>query len=513
LAVIIDSETYSALKTEISQYAKDVKKDSGYKVQVKTFSKDEGIETIKEYLKNLYFTENLKIAVLVGEVPTADYYPGTTSMVSVPSDSYYYDVYGKCPKIEKIPCQNSQCPVVNDIVAFDARNNFCDPKVIPFVLSRITPPVKGQEGIQLLKNYFNNNHDFRTGKFSFNQKALLYLPLFNDAENPQYPLGSLEENLQMLLGFKQLKTFDKKDLFFADWNNTTENPRPKANFLAELSKYYQYVYIGAHGSPDYHDFDITSASLKNPNAFYLDFYSCNVGKFTNDNYIAGNYLLNGKSMFVNAASDTLFSPIGILNSYELFLLKQGKPISDILETAIDPNYIIQHFGDPTLKSPQGEFQKNSLAEICLKQNEIDFGEIKVCKNITNYKDCEDSSGVKDINFSFSNSGTEDLAFMADVKPIYSLDTIKNSNPMQGYDLPYRISFDVGETGGVPSGGGGTTSIAAMQNPYLVKQGETKTIGIKIIGLVAGTYTGKIIIYNNDPKNPMFEVPFKVTITE
>jgi len=500
LAVVIDSETYNSLKTEISQYEKDVENDSNYKVVIKDFPINENIELIKSYLKNLYLKDNLRIVVLIGEVPTAMYFPGSVSSTAIPTDSYYYDIYDKCP-------YNKQ----NE--AFEARDKFCDPITIPFVVSRITPPVKGQEGIRLLKNYFNNNHAFRTGEIKFNQMALIYAPLLNDLPEPKYALESMRENMQTLLAIKTLKIYNDNELFFAEWKNTSENLEPNTQFLTELSGNYQYVHVEAHGDPTFHDFDIDKNSLKKPNAFYTEFTSCNVGKFTTKDYIAGYYLLKGKSMFVNASSDYFFGPVGSVNSIKLFLLKQGQPISKIIEDSVFPSYIIQNFGDPTLKMPQGELQKNSTAKIQFKTNNINFGQIKVCKKIED-SECKDLSAIKTMEFNFSNTGAENLGFFIQSKPDYSLDTIKNSHPLPGYLEPYRINFNIGQGGkgiGINDSVGQGTKVTNETN--VIKPNETKNVKISLWGIAMGNYTGKILIYSNDPQKPIIEIPFNVEVIE
>lgn len=496
LAVIIDSETYNSLKTEVSQYQKDVENDSNYKVVIKDFPVNESINTIKSYLKNLYFKGNLKIVVLIGEIPTAMYFPGSVSPTAIPTDSYYYDVYDKCPYNK----QNED---------FEARDKFCDPITIPFVISRITAPAKGQEDIQLLRNYFNNNHAFRTGQIKFTQKALIYSPLLNDLSEPKYALESMRGNLQTLLNIKTLKVYNNDELFFADWKDTIENQEPNVQFLTELSKNYQYVHVEAHGDPIFHDFGINKDSLKEPNAFYTDFTSCNVGKFTTKDYIAGYYLLKGKSMFVNASSDYFFGPVGSINSIKLFLLKQGQPLSKIIEDGLSPSYIIQNFGDPTLKMPQGELQKNSKAKIQFEMNNIDFGQIKACKKISN-SNCEESLKTKTVEFNFSNTGAENLGFFIQSKIDYSLDAIKNSYSLPGRSEPYIINFDVGQRKNETNDGVVQTGV---NDPYEIKPNETKNVKMSLWGITAGNYTGRILIYSNDPQKPIIEIPFNVKIAD
>lgn len=480
LAVIIDAQTYNAAAIEVDQFIKDLKKDTNFNVDLKVVPPDTEKETIKNYLKGLYFDSNLQITIFIGEIPTAEYFPGTVSQEKIPTDSYYYDVYDRCPFNE----QNQ---------AFESRNNFCNPIILPFIISRITAPFKGSEGTQLIKGYLNNNHAFRNGIVSFDQKALIYPQTINDiagSENKADTMENMLGNFMRFFAIDSLPIYEKEELIVADWESTESNPAPNEKFLEELSKNHQYIFIDAHGYPEGHLYNVNKDTIKNPNAFYADFYSCNVGKYTHENYVAGHYLTRGKTMFVKASSDFLFKPIGLVESQKLFLLKQGLPILDTIKVQ-EPSFIVQFFGDPTLRMPQGIKQKNSKAKINLDRNEIDFGEVNVCNNILNYRDCEDSSGISKVTFTILNKGQDDLGFFLESIPDFSFELIENSRPQNAYNKPYQITFD---------------NVA-----YNIKPNQKNSFTVNMLGIVKGSYSGKILIYNNDPKIPLIKIPYRVKV--
>ena len=468
-------------REEIDLFVKDIQKTSNFEITLKTFPTGTNKETIKDYLKKLYFDSNLSLVIFIGEIPTAEYFPGSASQTKVPTDSYYYDVYDKCSFSEQQQ-------------AFDSRNKFCDPITLPFIISRITPPLRGADGIQLIKNYLNKNHAFRSGTILFDQKALLYPQTINDVatENRSATLENAIDNFRRFFAINTLPIYEESELIVADWESTANNSSPNEKFLEELSKNHQYAFIDAHGYPQGHLYNVNKDTIKNPNVFYADFYSCSVGKFTEDDYIAGHYLFDGSTMFVKASSDSLFKPIGLVESQKLFLLKQGQLILETIKS-LPPSFIIQYFGDPTLKMPQGSNQRNSRSKISLSQKKIDFGQIKVCKDIINYRDCKDPSGVKKIIFDISNKGSDNLGFFRSVSPDFSFETINNSHPLDGYDKPYQITFD---------------NVSAN-----VGVNQKTSFTINMLGIVKGTYTGKILIYNSDPLDPIIKVPFMVEITD
>ena len=466
LAIIIDSETYSGVTDEISQFIDDLRKDSGYSVELKIFQKDIKLSEVKTYLKNLYFNSSLEVAIFIGDIPTAQYFPGTVSEELIPTDSYYYDVYDKCPFSE----QNQ---------AYESRNKFCNPLVLPFVISRVKSPVEGPDGIKLISDYLKNNHAYRIGNLQYDQKALLYLQVLNDVapENRMQTLDSSIGNFERFYAINSLPIYAKDEIIIADWEDIEANHFPNKMYLNELSKNHEYVYINAHGSPEMHLYGIDKDTIKNPSAFYVDFYSCNVGKFTQEDYAAGQYLFFGQTMFVKAPSDLFFAPIGIVESNKLFLLKQGLPILESIKSA-DTSFITQYFGDPTLKMRQGEKQKKSQSVISIDKNEMDFGQIKL----------QETSKA---SFTLFNPGKEGLGYYILTIPDFSFETIENSYPLQGYDKPYQITLD-----GVH---------------YTLLPNQKGLININIKAIAKGNYSGKILIYNSDPNNPLIKIPFKIEV--
>jgi hypothetical protein len=157
VAIFIDADTYNQTRDQIEWLKLDIINDLATEAQtinVYIFKDWGSKEEIKNKIINLWKTENLIGVILIGDVPSytfsSKYYPA-----GMLSDFYYMDVENTC----KYPTPEG-CSQLS-------------PKIW---LGRITPPMKGKEGIELLRNYLERNHNYRTGKLSFSKEILFYFP-------------------------------------------------------------------------------------------------------------------------------------------------------------------------------------------------------------------------------------------------------------------------------------------------------------------------------------------------
>src|SRR3989344_7459893 len=191
IVMVIKKENYDHLISEISTWVKDVEKETKYKVEIKVYENNINKEKVKADLKNLYYSKNLRGAVLVGNIPyaragihcssypeqvlpcldfnSADVSPFDTKNLNI--DYYFYvDIENKCQYNQKL-----------DAFYTDSCSNDSSEQL--FWISRLTPPIhEVKEANQLLKNYFEKNHKFRIGQVSFDEKFLTYSPILLDLE-------------------------------------------------------------------------------------------------------------------------------------------------------------------------------------------------------------------------------------------------------------------------------------------------------------------------------------------
>ncbi|OIO46074.1 MAG: hypothetical protein AUJ31_02605 [Parcubacteria group bacterium CG1_02_39_15] len=379
IAVLIDQETYSQAKPEIERYVEDIKND----LQAKVFlyhQKWQSPQEVREQLLSLK-DDNLKGAVLIGEIP---YVYFETSICHLEpefvSDRYYMDL------------ENSSFTDEDNDGRFEEENYKGSLTGIIWV-GRIKPPVGGVEGINLLKNYFERNHQYRAGEISPTEELLLYAPNIQ-----QLPPPMIQEGDKMVEGTPRVLTLEKyleniRDqltlhgssdiLYLGDEIDILVNAS-RDEYLEALQRDYEIVSFHSHGTAAHHvleDFGetISAEDIKNaePKSYFYFLYSCSAGDFTQENYIGGHYLFNGNGLMIYAPTAPSMAGVGEIREHiqplalgltfgEVFVLNNYGGIGSLGF----PNAIL---GDPTLRIRP----KIGTPRIEVDVTEIDFGEIKI----------------------------------------------------------------------------------------------------------------------------------------
>lgn len=369
IAIFTDKNTYSKLSSEINRLKSDIVNDLTTKTQnidVYVYYNWNSKEGIKNEIINLWRTKNLTGVILIGDIPTytfsSEYYPD-----GIPSDFYYMDVENTCKYPTTKGCLN--------------------PRIW---LGRITPPIKRNQGIELVRNYLNRNHDYRTGKLSFNRDILFYFPDpdISDVEERGLDIhdDSIYPNLRRLL--PQAYSFSPSNVIVSRPNENLDDV-----YLNAIKKPYEIVYVSAHGTSRLHSSNIDYETIKNvkPQAMYYILGSCSAGKFTEDNYLAGWYLFSGNGLVVQACTEicmNMFPPPGNLKKYWNLLIK-----GEIFGNVIVPWVIETFLGDPTLRLRYDKIESD--AELVIDKEKLEFGNVVV-------------GTEKTLNFTIYNKGSEDL---------------------------------------------------------------------------------------------------------
>ncbi|MEK6983446.1 MAG: hypothetical protein AABX33_02650 [Nanoarchaeota archaeon] len=496
IAIVIKQENYDDLKPEISTWIQDIERETGKRVELKIYNNNVKKETIKSDLRTLYYNNNLRGAILVGDVPIArsgvrcsiypnqlnpclDYVeqldqdlqkqgkyindPFVTDNLNI-NDYYYTDI-------------DNQCKYKQDLDAFYQDTCLQDSRELPFWISRLTPPRRNiEESNQLLKNYLIRNHKFRTGQISFQEKFLAYLPILEDR--------SQEEKTKTISDF-------------LDWYKTSSNPPyPIQNikiltsessdneYFSELGLRYEHVFYNGHGSANFHQKNVDSQTIINkvPKSFFYEFGSCSVGRYNEEGYLGGEYLFNSDALISLAAQSPVFT--APQPSFHLqLLLTQGTSIGEASKIInIGANRIL---GDGTLKLRYKKIVSQNRPKIVLDKYELDFGELDF-KTIG-----------KKFSFKIRNIGNAPLVIYNDKGNPPKLD-LKNVPPE---NLP---------------------SIAGLFSETIIPLNEEVeyTIDIIIGGWSAqnpkpytGKYSGSLYLLSNDPDNYVLIIPFKGEIIE
>lgn len=438
VAIFVDKQTYSSLTSEIDRLKEDITNDLGAEVFI--FSDDwEEPEKIKNILVEKYRNSGLIGSILIGDIPAA-YIDGSLT------DWYYQDlIEGQQVNVE-------------------------------VWTGRIKPPIGGAEGLKLLRNYLNRDHDYRTGKFTYNQEMLYY---GSSIIREGYMDETKYKNMVSRIG-------GYTGLYDTDQAKTIYDPdiaKEKSDYLRELSQNREFIFIFTHGSTTSQwvggDTDVTSDEIKEaaPNALFTVMATCSNGDFTEENYFAGCYLFSGNSLMVTANS--VASMILGAGEDEFFLdykpLRLGVTFGEMHKN--DRTWrVTQLLGDPTLRLR--EKPTENIPRLKIDTTSLDYGRVK-------------GGSEPCINILFQNEGNKTL----------QIEYIKGEVALNGVEseLEYADFFSY-----TPDNGN------SHYTPFEILPGKSKSVPFTFNprkdGPI-GKYTMQMLFQTNDPNKPYLVIDF------
>jgi len=471
LLLLVEDNLYKGLTQELNTYSNDVKREFGFETIIKTFPSSASLLEIKSYVSNIYNSNQLTGVLIVGNLPTGVFINVGFGVPAVYSDRIYQDVDNKCSYFSNIPWNING---VQGVGAFDAIT--CG-RTEKFWIARLTPNSSTKDSLFLLKNYFNRNHLYRTGSYSYQPNLLLYAPQLLE-------LG--------VAGEEEMSAALKWEMgFFSgmyEGNNyrviNIHGSNPDRDYLDEIRKpnRYEAVVVGAHGLPTFHQLDIRPNKISDSSFFLMTLGSCSVGDFRQKDYIAGEYLFGGNGLLVVAATQPTVGRLNVVEGY--YPLTKGKPFFEAL-TAIDGLYNgIFVFGDPTLKMRDYSIPKSYQPIDPRIKVSIENARLEFTKQKSSFVIKVLNNGGSPLEFYFSYKFT---------------DTPKNFNIGSGFEVKgterkYRIG--------------------AHNIKDIVAPGKTAEITISLYfdeSTPTGNVEGMLSFYSNDPVNPLLIVPFNFSV--
>lgn len=337
ILLIVDSDFANALSQHLKTYSEDLKREYGYTTIVKEFTHDTPKETIRDQIKGAYQSNNLKGVLLMGDIQTAEYYNPAYTKGSALGDNgfplqdiYYREVYDIC-NIKDNPLVKDEKNLPCETLIWQSPPFFR----YPFWVSRLTPPYTVEKNgknknqwLSYLKNYFERNHNFRTGVTSYGQSTLFYLPSTQDDD---------KKNAVLAVESSPVYGRGKVDVISSS----------KAEFLEKIKSPFELLFVNAHGTPSWHQNDISSNEVKS-SALVFEILSCSVGRFTAPDYMAGHYLFSRGGLFGSAASVPIYASLPPDYIFKkATLLGSGESISETY--GIVGEGAMNLLGDPTLR--------------------------------------------------------------------------------------------------------------------------------------------------------------------
>ena len=481
--IFVDEEVYTTLPNELNRLKDDIVKDLGVEVSLQHAAYKSPIQ-IREIIKNFNIEKKVFGSILIGDIPTFSRSDGLYT------DWFYQDLSDHCALTNdgKFTATHS----CNTLDAVSRREIFS---------GRITPPVKGQEGIALIKKYLDKNHEYRSGNISFQKRLLVYpAAIINEINNktPGAIKNSLDSNLDFSLS--RLGRYSKSSV---DLIKEASNENAKTEYLNKLKmNSYEAALINVHGtalgqfiSGGYGQAEVNYQDIKNvaPNIFYVNLLSCSNGAFKELNYLAGWLLFSGNTMVVNAQSQPAFiggfvadPPIEPVFFIPLNTLGSNIPIGDMIRRD-DSLFVTQTFGDPTLQLPS---KASGGPKLSVPDQELNFGVVDRVKTKTitirnNGNDTLELRRLPNRGLTIDNQPS-----VAILKPENYIEPPQGNNFL-GFEIPSLIPY--GEVNVLPNKEIAIDigfAPAAFQKSKLYKKGK---------------YFDIITFITNDPENPYLEI--------
>ena len=176
IIILVDDSIYESLSSELLVFINDIEKD-GYEVDLyhKKLSSSEwgSPQKVRSFIKS--HSEKLVGCILVGHIPMPKYrIKGyMNEFETFPCDYYYMDLDGDWEIYSDGNWRNGFYYTIFE--NHTAGSGDIEPEIW---VGRLTPDYWVGDEITLLKDYFDRNHNYRTGRTSIIPKALLYIDDF-----------------------------------------------------------------------------------------------------------------------------------------------------------------------------------------------------------------------------------------------------------------------------------------------------------------------------------------------
>jgi hypothetical protein len=263
--VIVNASIYDDVKFYINRYQSDVAK-IGFNTTVLSFSGDNP-EDVRAILVNASL-EGLVGCLLVGDIPWALYEDWEVDDEVYPIDLFYMDLDG----------------IWTDTDNNGKYDQHTGDRVPEIWVGRIkVPDMAKSEEVSLIQNYFDKNHNYRTGVLSLPDRALIYI------DDDWTEFG---DSMDSAIAF----IYDNRTL--VNENTTT----CATDYLERLSQNWSLVHLITHGNVGFHEFKLNDEGssfaisedirLTDPHAFFYNLVSCHVANYEAYDYIGAWYIFS-----------------------------------------------------------------------------------------------------------------------------------------------------------------------------------------------------------------------------
>jgi len=345
-SVIVNSSLYGDVQSSIDQYILDLTNE-GYDVDLHTTSGGTP-QDMRAFLQGLY-SSGMEGCVLIGDFPVPWYEAECWDPLTheeFPIDLYYMDMDG----------------VFGDADTdglFDSHTGNVTPEIWFGRLTASTMTMGGAQEDELIINYFNKNHMYRTGQMPLVNRALVYI------DDDWYDWSVYwDEDVG--------EAYSDRTLINDQW--TTWG----TDYEDRLDDNYEFIQLCAHSSPYTHafknpneDWNYTSndeIKAKDPVGYFYNLFACSNSRYVAYDNMGGWYIFCDSYGLASVGS----TKTGSMLEFDLFYwpLSQGRSIGeaffdwfyDIGGFGYDEYALCWHYGMTLQGDPTLHIQPNCLAD-------------------------------------------------------------------------------------------------------------------------------------------------------
>ena len=315
VTIYVNSTIFDNINNSVQQFAQDIIQQ-GYNVTIVNWSNSD-VNFLKANISN-YYNYGLEGVILIGELPyaIARYFDNGWGVYrEFPTDLFLMDLDGLWQDTI-VPNGRYDIDHTNGIIEHTNGTGDWEPEIW---IGRISPYSMGMPGInytQELIDYFDRNHDYRTGVISRPHKACLYI----DDDWSTYA----SEWISNFTAY----TGSELDTYYINSLTTSTDYMQKLNTTT-----YEFVHLLAHSWPTYHTFGplgngadgITTYQDiwgNNTLPFFLNLYACFSCDFATKNNTGTYYLFSNDTLVVIGSARS-----GGLDLYQPFYDNLGQNVT------------------------------------------------------------------------------------------------------------------------------------------------------------------------------------------
>lgn len=338
--VLVNSTVYGNLSSALSTYEQDLE-NNGFSVEIPQDFGDNAT-AIREFLRNETETHEVAGALLVGDIPYAEYEYGQGGTPFL-CDLFYMDLDGNWTDSDSDGAYDMHTNETGDV----------KPEIWAGRLYASTvEDLFDSTEVQLINNYFDKNHRFRTGELTLPRRSIGYidddfLDIWGGAADV------VNSSLSMIYRNETTLVTDTETTNAADYKNRLSDTLG-----------YEWLFLAAHSNPRTHAFwnssgqsNVYSSDIESidTHVFFYHLIACQVAKYSFTDYIGGTYIFaDTYGLLVSGSTAS-----GGMNDIEEFYepIAEGKCIGQafkewcekISTSSLDYGQTI--LGDPTLRAP------------------------------------------------------------------------------------------------------------------------------------------------------------------